>query len=294
MSTPASRSDHASDVHDAARAARGPHARARWRPGPWLPASAAWHLGMAAATLVAPAAWPWWLAGLAGNHALLTAAGLWPRSTWLGPNLLRLPAHAAARHAIALTIDDGPDPQVTPALLDALAADGVRATFFCIGERVLAHRTLARRIVAEGHEIENHTMHHRHDFACLGPRGLHAEIAAAQAAIEDTVGRAPRFFRAPAGLRNPLLDPVLHRLDLRLTAWTRRPFDTRIADPARIVARLARGLAAGDILLVHDGHARRMPDGVPAVLRAVPAFVTQARSRGLAFVTLDDAIAHAP
>jgi peptidoglycan/xylan/chitin deacetylase (PgdA/CDA1 family) len=261
----------------------------RWHASALLRASAAWHVGIAAGALVAPTAWPWWVAGLAGNQALLTAAGLWPRSAWLGPNLVRLPASAAARGCIALTIDDGPDPEVTPALLDALAHADARATFFCIGERVAAHPTLARRIVAHGHRIENHTMRHRHDFALMGRRRLRLEIEAAQATIADAVGRTPRFFRAPAGLRSPLLDPVLHALGLSLVAWTRRPFDTRLADPKRIVQRLQRDLGAGDILLVHDGHARRMSDGVPALLRALPPFLRHARGLGLSFATLDEA-----
>ena len=86
---------------------------------PSVAASAAIHLG-AAAALLHPAAWPWAVGAVAANHAVLTAAGLWPRSRLLGPNWTHLPAAPARRGAIAVTIDDGPNPQVTPVVLDGL------------------------------------------------------------------------------------------------------------------------------------------------------------------------------
>lgn len=81
-----------------------------------------------------------------------------------------------------------------------------------------------------------------------------ADIAAAQATLADLTGQAPRFFRPTAGLRNPLLDPVLAGLDLQLATWTRRPYDTRDSDPQRVARRLTTRSAPGDILLPHDGN----------------------------------------
>ncbi|MEO7403115.1 MAG: polysaccharide deacetylase family protein, partial [Burkholderiales bacterium] len=83
------------------------------------------------------------------------------------------------------------------------------------------------------------------------------EIAAAQGEIERTTGIRPRFFRAPFGVRNPFLDPVLHDLDLQYVSWTRRGFDTIEPDPEKVTARLTRHLAAGDILVLHDGRAQQ-------------------------------------
>src|SRR5262249_21758744 len=157
---------------------------------------------------------------------------------------------AAAAGAVAITIDDGPDPAVTPQVLDMLDQYRARATFFCIGERVQQHAQLAREIVSRGHPIENHSQHHLHRFSVLGPRGIAAEIARAQDTIETVTGQRPRFFRAPAGLRNPFLEPVLSRLGLQLTSWTRRGFDTVNPDAGVVFRRLARGLAGGDILLL--------------------------------------------
>jgi peptidoglycan-N-acetylglucosamine deacetylase len=261
-----------------------------WPLPPFIQASLGVH-GLAAASLLVPGAWPWALGTVAANHVALTAAGLWPRSTLLGPNLLRLPEASRARHEIAITIDDGPDPQVTPAVLGVLAAHHAHATFFCIAERAREHAALTRRIVAAGHSVQNHSLQHRHNFSLLGPRGFAREIGDAQAMLADITGVAPHCFRAPAGLRNPLLDPVLHRLGLHLVSWTRRGFDTRERDPARVLARLTRGLAAGDILLLHDGHAQRSAeDRKPVVLHVLPALLAALRQQGLKPVTLAAAV----
>ncbi len=263
----------------------------RWRPGALLWLTAAIHLLALAALLIAPLHWPWPVAALIGNHAVLTAVGLWPRSQWLGPNWTRLPAAAAARGEIAITIDDGPDPTVTPAVLDLLDAHDAKATFFCIGTQARAHPELAREIVRRGHEIENHSEHHRHQFSLLGPRGFAREIGAAQTTLADISGRTPCFFRAPAGLRNPFLEPVLARMGLRLASWTRRGFDTRAPDAQTVLARLTAGLAAGDILLLHDGHAARdKHSGAPIIVAVLPALLARCRDAGLKPVTLSHAL----
>ena len=251
---------------------------------PLVSASVAVHAAAAAAAPFAPA---WALGAVVLNHALLTATGLWPRSTWLGPNVRRLPA--TPRPAWALTIDDGPDPEVTPAVLDLLAEHDVKATFFCIAERARAQPRLLRRIVDAGHSVQNHSAHHRHHFSLFGPRALEREIGAAQAILGDLSGQRPHCFRAPAGLRNPMLDPVLHKLDLHLVSWTRRGFDTRDTDAGRVLQRLTRGLAGGDVLLVHDGHGARTPQG-PVVLAVLPPLLQRCREAGLHALTLAEAL----
>ncbi|WP_205962888.1 polysaccharide deacetylase family protein [Pararobbsia silviterrae] len=256
-----------------------PIARARVRWPAIVRGSAGLHLGAGAITLAAPHLWPWTLGAIVANHAVLATGGLWPRSQWMGSNWIRLPDTPRARTAVALSFDDGPDPNVTPRVLDLLDAAGVKATFFAIGTRVSAHPALAREIVERGHALENHSWRHVHTFSVSGPRAMRREIVEAQRVIADTTGVAPRCFRAPAGLRNPFLDPLLQQLGLQLTSWTRRGFDTREADPMRVCARLLRGLAARDILLLHDGHAAGARDGRPVVLDALPRVL--------------DAIAHA-
>jgi peptidoglycan-N-acetylglucosamine deacetylase len=261
-----------------------------WHMAPLLKASAVIHGTALVGCVASPPLWPWALAAVAANHAALTAAGLLPRSQVLGPNLVRLPTHAQVRREMALTIDDGPDPEVTPRVLDLLDAAGAKATFFCIGRRARQAPALCRDIVARGHRVENHGESHSHAFALFGPGRMRADISAAQSVLSDITGQAPQFFRPTAGLRNPFLEPVLARLGLQLASWTRRPFDTARGDPQAAMQHLTRNLAPGDILLLHDGHAARTPNGVPVVLAVLPDFLKTLHQQGLKPVTLRDAL----
>jgi len=265
-------------------------ARRPYRPSALIAGSVALHVAALGAVLVRPPLWPWALAAVVADHLTLTAAGLWPRARLLGPNLTRLPPGAAARREVAITIDDGPDPDVTPAVLALLDRHAARASFFCIGERIARFPQLAREIAARGHDIENHSQRHLHRFSLLGPRGMRAEIAAEES-IAFATGAVPRFFRAPAGLRNPFLEPVLARTGLTLVSWTRRGFDTVSRSPGQVLARLTRSLAAGDILLLHDGHAGRTAGGTPVILEVLPPLLATVRAAGLTPVTLRAACA---
>ncbi len=262
----------------------------RWHPTPLVHASIALHLLALLALAAAPGQWPWVLGAIAANHLLITAVGLWPRSHWLGPNWTRLPDAAIARNEIALTIDDGPDPAVTPLVLDLLERHAARATFFCIGTQAARHPELCREIVRRGHAVENHSQRHRHHFALLGPRGLMRELQAAQDTLAGLSGQRPQFFRAPAGFRNPFLDPVLVRLGLRLVSWSARGFDTRVGNAERVKNSLTRSLRPGAILLLHDGHAARTAGGIPVILEVLPAVLESAAAAGLRTVTLRDAL----
>jgi peptidoglycan/xylan/chitin deacetylase (PgdA/CDA1 family) len=258
----------------------------RLLPSPLMKASALLHVTAAGSLVAAPSAWPWVAGAVIADHLVLAACGLAPRSSWLGPNLNRLPASAAARGSIALTIDDGPDPEVTPRVLERLAERGARATFFCIGERVARHADLAREIVRRGHAVENHSQRHLRQFSLLPSGALAREVTEAQATILEVCGAAPRFFRAPAGLRSPLLEPELARLGLRLASWTRRGLDTLSRDAGAVLARLSRGLAGGDILLLHDGGGARSRAGSPVILEVLPRLLDAAAEARLAPVTL--------
>jgi peptidoglycan/xylan/chitin deacetylase (PgdA/CDA1 family) len=259
---------------------------ARWQPTLLVRASIVLHLLALIVVLADPGLWRWVLAAVLANHALLTLIGLWPRSHWLGPNWTHLPAAATARNEIALTIDDGPDPVVTPQVLELLDRYAAQATFFCIGEKVARYPELCREIVRRGHAVENHSQHHRHHFALMGPSGFMRELQAAQDTLTLVTGQRPMFFRAPAGLRNPFLDPVLARLGLQLASWSVRGFDTRIGDAERVKNILLRGLRAGAILAMHDGNAARTAEGIPVILAALPAVLSRAAAADLHFVTL--------
>ncbi|SPB13853.1 polysaccharide deacetylase [Caballeronia novacaledonica] len=260
----------------------------RWIPTPLIGGAAAVHAGALAALAVSPATWPWAAGGVIASHGALAWAGLWPRSALLGHNWTTLPESAGA--SIAITIDDGPDPDVTPRMLDLLDAHSARATFFCIGERAREHPRIVEAIVARGHAVENHSQRHRHHFSLTGPGAMRREIDAAQTTLREITGVRPLFFRAPAGLRNPFLEPVLCGLGLHLASWTRRGFDTCTSDAALVAQRLLNGFAARDILLVHDGHAARDANGAPVALAALDTVLREAAHRGLATVTLREAI----
>ncbi len=262
----------------------------RWQPTMLIRVSIALHLLALLFVITEPAQWRWTLGAVLANHALLTLVGLWPRSHWLGPNWTQLPTAAARKNEIALTIDDGPDPIVTPQVLDMLDRYATQATFFCIGENAQRYPDLCREIVCRGHAVENHSQHHHVHFALMGPSGFMHELQAAQDTLTTITGQRPLFFRAPAGLRNPLLEPVLARLGLRLASWSARGFDTRIGDAERVKSSLLRGLRAGAILLLHDGNAARTLDGIPVILEVLPPVLAAARAANLRFVSLRHAL----
>jgi peptidoglycan-N-acetylglucosamine deacetylase len=257
-----------------------------WRPSIAIVASAVLH-GAALVALLAGLAWPWVLAAVLANHLVLISAGLWARSTLLGPNITRMPAEAHAANHVALTLDDGPNPDVTPQVLDVLDTFNAKASFFCPGQTIEAYPQLAREIIRRGHTIENHSYGHRHHFSLMGMGTLRREIETAQQVITQVTGYQPIYFRAPVGLRSPLLDPVLQSLNLKLVSWTRRGFDTISRNPAAILARLERDLRAGDILLLHDGNSATTQGGKPVVLEVLPQLLAALQRAGLQAVALN-------
>lgn len=253
----------------------------RWRPSTTIWASVALHGAATTAAIVQPAAWPWALGVIAANHIGLTAVGLWPRSRLLGSNITRLPDALAADNKVALTFDDGPNPAITPWVLDQLDKHHAKATFFCVGEHVRAHPELTREIVKRGHVIENHSNLHSHAFSTFGLKRLQLDIEAAQTTIAEHTGRVPQLFRAPAGLRSPLLEPILARCGLQLASWTRRGFDTVERDADKVFQRLDKQLGAGDILLLHDGASAAHLNNRPVIFDVLPRLLTRFDTLGL-------------
>lgn len=259
-----------------------------WHPSHFIIASAILHGILLVVLALHPGWWPWLLGLCILNHIVITVAGLLPRSALLGPNLVRLDAASATRGEVAITIDDGPDPQVTPAILAILAQHGAHASFFCIGVRAAEHPALVADIVAAGHRVENHGQHHFNHASLCGPAGWRREVGDAQRTLTAIAGRPPVYFRALAGLRNPFLEPVLQSLGLHLTSWTRRGYDTRCGDATLVFSRLTHNLASGDILLLHDGHAARTATGEPVVLAVLPRLLEHLAQHGLHAVVLPD------
>ena len=174
-----------------------------------------------------------------------------------------------------------------PRVLDLLDAAGARASFFCIGARARACPALVREIARRGHLIENHTLHHPRHFAALPPSALRREIDATQDILASLTGRCPQWFRAPMGLRSPLLQATLQRSGLHLASWTRRAGGGGVSGNATAgLRRLARNLAAGDVLLMHDGRCARDAAHRPVVLSTLPALLHAMQRLSLAGVHL--------
>lgn len=262
----------------------------RWKPTWLIKASMVLHAAVAVFLIAQPASWRIALLIIIADHLLLAVLGLWPRSQMVGPTWTRLPEEARSRNEIALTFDDGPDPLVTPKILDTLDRYSAKATFFCIGEKAARYPDLCRDITRRGHAVENHSQRHLVHFALLGPAGLARELRNAQDTLRQLTGQQPGFFRAPAGLRSPLLDPVLARQGLLLASWSVRGFDTLTSNADRVYHRLHRGLKAGAILLLHDGNSALTSDGGPVVLEVLPRILASARDAGLHCTTLRAAL----
>jgi len=186
----------------------------------------------------------------------------------LSSALTRLPAVGS----VYLTFDDGPDERWTPQILDLLAEQNVRATFFVVGRFALAYPELVRRIASQGHAIGNHTWSHRHPWA-VSATVARQEVRAGTKAIADVTGLAPVFFRPPHGrLRRCMLEEIAHE-GQTLVLWDRSAVDW---GPLGRAAHISRRLAAvqdGDIVLMHDsGRGINRPD---ELIKVLPSFINQ-------------------
>lgn len=233
-------------------------------------------------------AWPALLAGAVMIVGVL-AYGLGAEgSTLLGPAMTRMARDSEA----SLTFDDGPSPD-TARILDILRDKGVRATFFLCGASVERYPELARRIVAEGHALGNHT--YSHSYLHLKSRAeIASEIDRTQDAIEKATGIRPKYFRPPHGVRWFSLWPVLRERGMTLVLWNSYPQEG--ASPAHeIVARALARLRPGAIILLHDGK-DNLPEGRnlrPATVEALPRIIDGVLRAGYRFAPLPDGAAGA-
>lgn len=219
--------------------------------------------------------WGAFAAAAGAASVLHTWAVIDPRCGLYMPVTWRLRADAPG---CALTFDDGPNPEVTPRLLDALAAAGARATFFVVGSHVRAQPALVRRIRAEGHALGLHSDTHSRRFNCWGPWRVRRDLEACGAAIADATGEAPpRLFRPPVGLKNPIVGHVSLTLGLRTVTWSARGRDARSADPEAVARRLDPAIRPGAILVMHDGHEPGRPGTRDACVGAIERLAPRLR-----------------
>jgi len=201
---------------------------------------------------------------------------LTPACVWRGPR---------GQRRIALTFDDGPDPAWTPRVLDRLATNQVRATFFLVGERAERAPDVVRRMAAEGHEVGNHSWSHRSLWFC-GPRATTEEIGRAHERLATLAGAPPRHFRPPWGMVNAAMFRAVRRVGERCVFWSIQPEGQRPAPAARQVDYVLGRAHPGAIVDLHD--AEGTPAAPARLLEALPALIEGLRERGYAFATVAD------
>jgi len=200
------------------------------------------------ALLATGSLWGLWI--LFTSHLLLVFCTLVPTLRQFGPVITK---YSTPARTVWLTIDDGPDPQTTPGVLALLQKHGARATFFLIGTKAAKYPDLTHMILKAGHSIGNHTQTHpKYSFWRLGPNKLAREIDGFESTLSSIGIPPPIWFRAPVGMKNPFLHPILAARGLGLVAWSARAFDTRTDDTAKIVNRIKRSVRSGAIILFHE------------------------------------------
>lgn len=188
--------------------------------------------------------------------------------------ILELPADAAAAGSMVLTFDDGPDPRYTPGILDTLARYGVRAMFFVCGEMATENRDLLRRMAAEGHVIGNHTWTHPL-IPTLSRPGIASEIGRTSEVVQQVVGEAPLWFRAPFGAWNRAAFEIGAELGMEPLGWTVDTLDWKEPGTATIVSRVLGGAGSGVIVLSHDAGGNRSQS-----VQAINSYLPQLLARG--------------
>jgi peptidoglycan/xylan/chitin deacetylase (PgdA/CDA1 family) len=205
-------------------------------------------------------------------------AGQW--SALRGP--LGIEDRTASGRGCALTFDDGPHAQGTPAVLEILARANVRATFFLVGEQLRRNPALGGEIVAAGHGIGLHCDRHR-NLLRLTPWQVREDIARAQATIEEQTGVSPRLYRPPYGVLNASALGLAKARGWRTLLWTQwgRDWEAR-ATPESITARVTDGAGAGSVLLLHDADDYSSSGSWRRTAQALPRVLETLAERGLA------------
>jgi peptidoglycan-N-acetylglucosamine deacetylase len=219
-----------------------------------------------------------------------------PASQLFGPSLRR----TSAAKKLAITFDDGPNPAITPKLLDLFDKHSGRATFFLIGDFVHQCPELARETVARGHSLGNHTKSHPNLFKC-SPAEIRVQLQSCSEAIGEATGVTPKWFRPPFGLRNPWVIPAANHMGMQAVMWSLISFDWSAKSTEWLIPRMAPIAArakrrreknndTGDILCLHDGNHLQLNGDRHCTLEALTYWMPRWRDLGLEFVTIDEAV----
>lgn len=221
---------------------------------------------------------------------------VYPRSQLFGATLCR----TNTPRKLAITFDDGPNPALTPQLLDLLDKHNAHATFFLIGKYVRECPEIVRETVARGHVIANHTDTHPNLF-WLSPGAIRAELLRCQEAIGKVAGSSPKWFRPPYGFRNLWVVKTAAELSMRTVMWTLIPGDWKPRPVEKLIGNLQpiasnaqqnlpKRKATGDVLCLHDGGHRALNADRTKTLQALEHWLPRWRDAGLEFVTIEEAV----
>jgi len=209
-----------------------------------------------------------------------------PSSQVFGPTIRRTGDDAT----LALTFDDGPNPLVTPKLLDLMYRYDAKASFFLIGGHVRKALAIAKEIKSRGHSIGNHTETHP-SLVFLPPRRVQEELDRCDDAIASATGEKPAIMRPPFGFRSPLLDGIIRKRGMKgVVMWSAKAWDWKPQPVERVIHRLRR-VRGGDIVLLHDGDHRKSEGERMHVVAALEYWLPRWKDAGLRFVTMDEVIA---
>lgn len=221
-----------------------------------------------------------------GAHALLMMDGIFrPASSILYPTLVR---GRTDRPQVSLTFDDGPDPDITPALLDMLAEHHARATFFVIGRQLEKSLAIGERMLKEGHELGNHSWQHSRLQNFYSAAGHGEQIDRCSQLIKSlTHAEREPLYRPPVGLKSPAMARAAHQRNLTAVAWSIHSRDTIMRDANTIARNVLRSIRPGDIVLLHDGHDLDQRHR-PIIHQIVPLLLQGLRERGLRSVPVSE------
>ena len=199
-----------------------------------------------------------------------------------GSVLGRLPGR---ERRIALTFDDGPNPEATPRILDTLAHHDARATFFILGTHAEKWPAIVRRIADEGHRVGNHGYFHR-KLHLKSPGYVRKDILLGSEAIEDAASVSPALFRAPHGFRSPWVTRIAASLGQKTVGWSLGVWDSDRPGVEHIVERTTSGVRPGSIVLLHDGDGYDAAGDRMQTANAVPLIISGLRNRGYTLATI--------
>jgi peptidoglycan/xylan/chitin deacetylase (PgdA/CDA1 family) len=204
-----------------------------------------------------------------------------------------LPRTLPGARGVALTFDDGPHPEGTPAMLEVLARHGACATFFAVGEQVRRRPALMARVAAEGHRVALHCDRHRLQSR-LSARAVRDDLRRGAAAVEDAIGGPVRWHRPPYGIYSPAGLQAVRDAELAPLLWSRWGRDwRRLTSPERIATKAMRALLPGDVILLHDADFYNARDSHRRTAGALELMLVELASRRLGTVLPADELASA-